>query len=131
MDLKPQLIPKLKALRLSGILETLDVRNRQAIEEKLAYVEFLERLLEVGFATCRTHPQTPPKMSSSNDLSARQGAILRGRGAGRRVRDAERPEVTRLSAGPSATARACRTADPKRPTGAKGNALLAPEFVPS
>jgi DNA replication protein DnaC len=46
MDLKPQLIPKLKALRLSGILETLDVRNRQAIEEKLAYVEFLERLLE-------------------------------------------------------------------------------------
>ncbi|MCC7142436.1 MAG: IS21-like element helper ATPase IstB [Candidatus Eisenbacteria bacterium] len=46
MDLKPQLTPKLKALRLSGILETLDVRNRQAIEEKLAYVEFLERLLE-------------------------------------------------------------------------------------
>lgn len=40
------MIPKLKALRLSGILETLDVRNRQAIEEKLAYVEFLERLLE-------------------------------------------------------------------------------------
>lgn len=46
MDLKPQLIPKLKALRLSGILETMDVRNRQAIEEKLSYVEFLERLLE-------------------------------------------------------------------------------------
>jgi DNA replication protein DnaC len=46
MDLKPQLIPKLKALRLSGILETLEVRNRQAIEDKLSYVEFLERLLE-------------------------------------------------------------------------------------
>lgn len=46
MDVKPQLIPKLKSLRLSGILETLDVRNRQAIEEKLSYVEFLERLLE-------------------------------------------------------------------------------------
>ena len=40
------MIPKLKALRLSGILETLDVRNRQAIEDKLSYVEFLERLLE-------------------------------------------------------------------------------------
>lgn len=40
------MIPKLKALRLSGILETLDVRNRQAIEEKLSFVEFLERLLE-------------------------------------------------------------------------------------
>jgi len=46
MELKPQLVPKLKALRLSGILETLDVRNRQAIEEKLSFVEFLQRLLE-------------------------------------------------------------------------------------
>jgi DNA replication protein DnaC len=46
MELKPQLVPKLKALRLSGILETLDVRNRQAIEEKLPFVEFLQRLLE-------------------------------------------------------------------------------------
>ncbi len=46
MDVKPQLIPKLKALRLSGILETLEVRNRQAIEDQLSCVEFLERLLE-------------------------------------------------------------------------------------
>jgi len=46
MDIKPQLIPKLKSLRLSGILETLDVRNRQAIEEQHSHVEFLERLLE-------------------------------------------------------------------------------------
>jgi DNA replication protein DnaC len=46
MDIKSQLIPKLKALRLSGILETLEVRNRQAIDEKLSFVEFLERLLE-------------------------------------------------------------------------------------
>jgi DNA replication protein DnaC len=46
MDIKAQLIPKLKALRLSGILETMDVRNRQAIEDKLSHVEFLERLLE-------------------------------------------------------------------------------------
>lgn len=46
MELKPQLIPKLKSLRLSGILETLEVRNGQAIDDKLAYVEFLERLLE-------------------------------------------------------------------------------------
>lgn len=46
MDVKPQLTPKLKALRLSGILETLEVRNRQAIEDKLSHVEFLERLLE-------------------------------------------------------------------------------------
>jgi DNA replication protein DnaC len=46
MDLKPQLVPKLKALRLSGILETLEVRNRQAVDGQLSYVEFLERLLE-------------------------------------------------------------------------------------
>lgn len=42
----PQLIPKLKALRLSGILETLDIRNQQAIDDKQSYTEFLERLLE-------------------------------------------------------------------------------------
>jgi DNA replication protein DnaC len=38
--------PKLKNLRLSGILQTLEVRNHQAIQEKCTYVEFLERLLE-------------------------------------------------------------------------------------
>src|SRR5688572_6774175 len=41
-----QLLPKLKSLRLSGILATLDVRNQQAIDERCTYVEFLERLLE-------------------------------------------------------------------------------------
>lgn len=41
-----QLLPKLKSLRLSGILATLDVRNQQAIQDKCTYVEFLERLLE-------------------------------------------------------------------------------------
>jgi hypothetical protein len=41
MELKSQLVPKLKSLRLSGILETLEVRNQQAIDEKCTYVEFL------------------------------------------------------------------------------------------
>jgi DNA replication protein DnaC len=41
-----QLIPFLKRLRLSGILETLDVRNQQAIDQKWTYVDFLARLLE-------------------------------------------------------------------------------------
>lgn len=40
------LLPKLKSLRLSGILATLEVRNQQAIDEKCTYVEFLEKLLE-------------------------------------------------------------------------------------
>jgi DNA replication protein DnaC len=46
MEVAHQLTPKLKNLRLSGILETLDVRNRQAIEEKCTYVDFLLRLVE-------------------------------------------------------------------------------------
>jgi DNA replication protein DnaC len=46
MELKHQLIPQLKHLRLSGVLETLDARNRQAIEGKWSYVDFLSRLLE-------------------------------------------------------------------------------------
>jgi DNA replication protein DnaC len=46
VELKHQLIPHLKHLRLSGILETLDVRTRQAIEGQWSYVEFLSRLLE-------------------------------------------------------------------------------------
>ncbi|RLC66333.1 MAG: hypothetical protein DRI48_04905 [Chloroflexi bacterium] len=46
MELKHQLTPYLKSLRLSGILETLEARNRQAIEGKWTYVEFLSRLLE-------------------------------------------------------------------------------------
>ena len=46
MELSSQLTPKLKSLRLSGILETLEVRNKQAMAEKCSYVEFLEKLLE-------------------------------------------------------------------------------------
>lgn len=46
MELKQHLIPQLKALRLSGILDTLDVRTQQAIAEQWTYGDFLERLLE-------------------------------------------------------------------------------------
>ena len=46
MELKHQLNPHLKQLRLSGILETLESRHRQAIDGKWSYVEFLARLLE-------------------------------------------------------------------------------------
>jgi len=41
----PQLAPLLKQLRLSGILDSLEARNRQAIEDKLAYTEFLALLV--------------------------------------------------------------------------------------
>jgi DNA replication protein DnaC len=46
MEMTHQLIPFLKRLRLSGILETLEARNQQAIDGTWTYVEFLARLLE-------------------------------------------------------------------------------------
>lgn len=42
----PELIPMLKQLRLSGILDSLELRNRQAIEEKFAYTDFLAMLIQ-------------------------------------------------------------------------------------
>jgi DNA replication protein DnaC len=41
----PELTPQLKQLRLSGILDSLEARNRQAIDGKLAYTEFLALLI--------------------------------------------------------------------------------------
>jgi len=46
MNPMPALSPYLKQLRLSGILDSLEARNRQAIEGKLAYTEFLALLIE-------------------------------------------------------------------------------------
>jgi DNA replication protein DnaC len=46
MELMHQLTPQLKRLRLSGVLDTLETRNRQAIDDQWTYVEFLSRLLE-------------------------------------------------------------------------------------
>jgi DNA replication protein DnaC len=41
MNPMPELTPMLKQLRLSGILDSIEVRNRQAIENKLSYMDFL------------------------------------------------------------------------------------------
>jgi DNA replication protein DnaC len=46
MELNHHLTPKLKQLRLSGILDTLEARHRQAVDGQWSYVDFLERLLE-------------------------------------------------------------------------------------
>jgi DNA replication protein DnaC len=46
MELLHQMTPHLKRLRLSGILDTLEVRNQQAIDGRWSYVEFLSRLVE-------------------------------------------------------------------------------------
>ena len=49
----PELAPQLKLLRLSGFLDSLESRNGQAIQGKLAYTEFLAMLVgdeEIGRA---------------------------------------------------------------------------------
>jgi DNA replication protein DnaC len=46
VELRHQLTPHLTKLRLSGILQTLEARNRQAVEGQWSYIEFLARLLE-------------------------------------------------------------------------------------
>jgi DNA replication protein DnaC len=45
MELTHQLAPMLRTLRLSGILETLEVRNRQAVEQQSSFIEFFTLLL--------------------------------------------------------------------------------------
>lgn len=46
MNPMPELIPMLKQLRLSGILDSIESRNRQAIEEKLSYMDFLATIVQ-------------------------------------------------------------------------------------
>lgn len=45
MHPREELVPLLKKLRLSGVLETLDLRVREACEDEVAHHEFLVRLL--------------------------------------------------------------------------------------
>ena len=42
----PELTPVLKQLRLSGILDSLETRNREAIAKKLSYPEFLALVIQ-------------------------------------------------------------------------------------
>ena len=45
MNVMPELAAQLKQLRLSGILDSLDARNRQAIDSQLSFVDFLALLI--------------------------------------------------------------------------------------
>lgn len=45
MNPMPELSPLLKRLRLSGILDSLETRNREAIDKRLSYVDFLAHLI--------------------------------------------------------------------------------------
>ena len=42
----PELAALLKQLRLSGLMDSLAQRNREAIESKLAYTEFLALVIQ-------------------------------------------------------------------------------------
>ena len=46
MSLTDELRPVFKKLRLSGLLQTLDLRAEEAISDNLGYAEFLHRLLQ-------------------------------------------------------------------------------------
>lgn len=45
MGVPDDLVPVLKKLRLSGVLQSLDLRNREATDDGLAHTEYLYRLL--------------------------------------------------------------------------------------
>lgn len=45
-DLIPRMSSQLKTLRMSGLLGTLDVRTKQAVEQQLSYTEFLALILQ-------------------------------------------------------------------------------------
>lgn len=49
MKVLEQMLPQLKALRLSGILDTLELRNQQAVQQKMSYLEFLGLVLHDEF----------------------------------------------------------------------------------
>jgi len=58
MNAFTELAPMLKALRLSGMLDSLEVRNRQAIGEHLAPTEFLTLLIQDELARRDQHKLT-------------------------------------------------------------------------
>jgi DNA replication protein DnaC len=46
MNTFDKMVPQLKSLRMSGLLGTLEVRNRQAVEQQLSYTDFLSLVLQ-------------------------------------------------------------------------------------
>ena len=45
MNPKPDLAPMLRKLRMDGVLQSLEARNRQAIESRMSYMDFLSLLV--------------------------------------------------------------------------------------
>ena len=92
MNPVPELAPHLKQLRLSGILDSLEARNRQAIDSKLAYTEFL------ATADCRRG--RPPRAQEVRAAATPRGLPRHQNTRSVRLRAAAATE-------PRARARAC------------------------
>jgi len=65
MNPMPEIIPMLKQLRLSGILDSLESRNRQAIDNQLSYVDFLATIVTDEIAR-RTHKRLASALRRAN-----------------------------------------------------------------
>lgn len=61
----PEITPLLRSLRLSGILDTLELRNKEAIENKLPYGDFLSLLLQDEL-TRRDNTRFTQRLKKSN-----------------------------------------------------------------
>ncbi len=70
MNPMPELTPMLKQLRLSGFLDSLEVRNKQAIDESLSYTDFLGLLLQ---------DETARRASRKLDLRLRRAGFRPGK----------------------------------------------------
>ena len=61
----PELTPLLKQLRLSGILDSLEARNREAIDRKLSFTDFLSLLIHDEVAR-REHKKLELRLRRAN-----------------------------------------------------------------
>jgi len=61
VELPSQLAPHPRRPRLSGLLDTLEVRTQQAIAEQWSYQEFLARLIQ-DEAERREHKRLEPRL---------------------------------------------------------------------
>jgi DNA replication protein DnaC len=111
MNPMPELAPLLKQWRLSGRLDSLEHRNRQAIEQQLAYTDFLAVLVQDEVAR-REQKKRPLRLRRANfrspktleplDFDFNPGvnqALIHDLATGRFIRD----KVAVLIAGPGGT----------------------------
>lgn len=88
MGTHDELLPLLKKLRLSGVLETLDLRTREAVQDEAAYGDFLLRLVRDEVER-RDGKQMAARLRRASSLPARvddHHLEPRGRGVSPHVR---------------------------------------------